>query len=102
MAGDLITELDNLTTTLDGATGVTAYWVPDLNPNDLPTTAYVALQQVPQGVLTDFGGAGFGDFVVQVTSYSPNVVQGRYDESSGGIRGARERMVARWGAGACP
>lgn len=71
MAGDLATALDTLTSTLDAAVGVTAYWVSDLSPNALPTTAYVALQQIPQGALSGFDGLSFGDFVVQVTSYSP-------------------------------
>ena len=74
MASDLAANLDSLTTTLDGASGVTAYWVVDLNPNSLPTAAYVALQTIDGGA---FGGGfndtdlSFSDLVVQLTSWSP-------------------------------
>lgn len=74
MASDLITNLDNITTTLDGATGVTAYWVGDLTPNTLPTTAYVSVQIVPGGVHAGgFADAdlGFADLMLQLTSWSP-------------------------------
>jgi hypothetical protein len=74
MASDLVAQLDSMTTTLDAAVGVTAYWRADLNPNALPTTAYVALDLVGGG--TSGGGFGdldysFSDLLVQMTSWSP-------------------------------
>ena len=74
MASDLVSNLDSITTTLDAASGVVAYFQEDLTPNTMPTTAYVAVQIIPGGTFDggfDDADLSFADLVLQLTSWSP-------------------------------